>query len=131
MTTRLTTNQSRAIALAREILAKGGPGLRGPSFGDAESHLLLLAAGQNNCGAPVANVAWRVLDNARQQVGYFAEALARASRVPESPTEGDGMEDRTGETAEASRARGSAPTPCWAPWTESSVEGLPPMPVPM
>lgn len=79
----MTTNQLRAIELARAILAGAELPSNGPppELSDADWHLLLLAGGWNNVQAPAAKVARRVLELAGRRAGYFAGVATGAAMI--------------------------------------------------
>jgi len=65
----MTKNQQRAVALAQRIIEDRETPL---IVDDADWHLLLLAAGLNNCRVLPLTVAMRALQCAEGRTGYFA-----------------------------------------------------------
>ncbi|HEX8911925.1 MAG TPA: hypothetical protein VF796_06165 [Humisphaera sp.] len=78
----MTTNQTRAVVLAREIL---GGRVDVSTLSDQDWVLLVLAAGVSCTAAGAVVVSSRVLENASAMAGYFGTATqfmpTRSSRV--------------------------------------------------
>lgn len=78
----MTTNQSRAILLARALC----DGVTDPAaLSDSDWHLLLLAAGENHANCCGHTAARKALQAAQSKTGYFTPRDPRRPRRPRRP----------------------------------------------